>query len=531
MDRRTVLALLAAVTVLLVGQPVLADERLMIAVGNNIGGPEEAPLRFAEADARRVRDLFVSLGRVDRARGALLAGGDRNRLRAALAEAGRQAAELRRQGREVTFIFYYAGHGDGQSLHLGRTAVRREQLLQWIDALPASLRIVIFDACRDGSGQRRGVRRGGSFDVYVNEGAAARGTVVISSAAEGEAAQESDRLGGALFTHYLVSGLRGAADGDGDGRVTLSEAYAHAYRRTVRRTGAGTPAVQHPDFAFDVQGAGDLVLTVPSQSRASLVLPPGRDQRYLLYRLPSGAVVAEVGSSPAAPVRIAAPAGRLLIQRRSRGTYGVLEISLRNGQRREIAAEEFRAVPYEEVARRGGQFDLHPWTIGLGVAGQVVSLAGEAIWLLGPELSLSRRLGRLLLAAKGGLDFSRFQAVYHDVFEMALRAELLLGVWFQAGRATVQLRLGPRLVLPRQRIKHRRSAALERVGFSGEQVRWSTSLGGVLDGGVTLSLGRGASLAFWLRGFVGARELSDGESSSWRPVPGAGFAISFGWSP
>ena len=44
-----------------------------------------------------------------------------------------------------------------------------------------------------------------------------------------EAAQESDRICASYFTHYLVSGFRGAADLSGDGKVTLNEAYQFAF--------------------------------------------------------------------------------------------------------------------------------------------------------------------------------------------------------------------------------------------------------------------------------------------------------------
>jgi uncharacterized caspase-like protein len=47
--------------------------------------------------------------------------------------------------------------------------------------------------------------------------------ILIRSASDGEAAQESKELGGGSFTHYLLTGLRGAADFDH--RISLDEAY------------------------------------------------------------------------------------------------------------------------------------------------------------------------------------------------------------------------------------------------------------------------------------------------------------------
>jgi uncharacterized caspase-like protein len=57
----------------------------------------------------------------------------------------------------------------------------------------------------------------------------ASGEVVITSSSADELSQESDEVGGSYFTHYLLSGLRGAADTSGDGEVTLDEAYRYVY--------------------------------------------------------------------------------------------------------------------------------------------------------------------------------------------------------------------------------------------------------------------------------------------------------------
>lgn len=53
-------------------------------------------------------------------------------------------------------------------------------------------------------------------------------------------AHESDRLRSSFFSHHLITGLRGAADADGDERVALSEAYDYAYRQTLRSSGQTT---------------------------------------------------------------------------------------------------------------------------------------------------------------------------------------------------------------------------------------------------------------------------------------------------
>lgn len=68
-----------------------------------------------------------------------------------------------------------------------------------------------------------------------------------------EAAQESDRIGGSFFTHALVSGMRGAADASGDGKITLTEAYRFAFEETLQRTAQTQFGSQHP--AYEIRSA------------------------------------------------------------------------------------------------------------------------------------------------------------------------------------------------------------------------------------------------------------------------------------
>src|SRR5262249_55555462 len=63
------------------------EERLAVIAGANIGGPEDDPLRYAEADARRFRDVLVELGQIRPDRAILSIGGSPEQLLQALVEA------------------------------------------------------------------------------------------------------------------------------------------------------------------------------------------------------------------------------------------------------------------------------------------------------------------------------------------------------------------------------------------------------------------------------------------------------------
>jgi len=99
-----------------------------------------------------------------------------------------------------------------------------------------------------------------------------RGHAFLTSSAESEAAQESDRIQASYFTHYLVSGLRGAADMSGEGKVTLNEAYQFAFSETLGRTVETKGGAQHPSYDINLSGTGEVVMTDLRQTSATLVL-------------------------------------------------------------------------------------------------------------------------------------------------------------------------------------------------------------------------------------------------------------------
>src|SRR5216684_1201361 len=98
------------------------------------------------------------------------------------------------------------------------------------------------------------------FDIRLSERVAGEGAVFLTSSSASEDSQESDDIKGSFFTHALVSGLLGAADENGDGRVTLDEAYRYAYEATLRASSRAWAGVQHPTFEYEVRGMGDVVL-------------------------------------------------------------------------------------------------------------------------------------------------------------------------------------------------------------------------------------------------------------------------------
>jgi antitoxin component YwqK of YwqJK toxin-antitoxin module len=324
--------------------------RHAVVVGANDGGPTMEPLLYAERDAGRFVDVLTELGGFEASDVTLLRSPDRDELDSAL----RQHAELAQENPQDLFLFYYSGHADAVGLKLGQEQVPFSDLKQQIRDLPAEVSLGVLDACRSGEITRiKGFKVTAPFATEDN--LSAKGEAWLTATAADEQAQESDRLQGSFFTHYLLSGLRGAADArpgeTGDGVVSLVEAYDYAFNRTVAHTGGTDGGTQHPGYDFRLQGQGDLALTDVGRASARIVFPPALSGEITVLRLPEGVPVAEVAKPHGAELVVALPAGRYELKASGPEGYGVAQVGLHEGS--SLTVREFRQLPQELATAKG----------------------------------------------------------------------------------------------------------------------------------------------------------------------------------
>jgi Caspase domain len=283
-------------------------EGYAIVVGSNPGGPGQESLRYAEDDANRVADLLVELGsyaadRVDR-----LTHPTADELLAAIARARARIAPLAAAGKQTRFFFYYSGHARADALNLGRQELPLSQLRYQLLQLPATVSIVVLDACQSGAFSRvKGAGPAADFSFNSVERLNTEGLAVIASSSGNELSQESESLRSSFFTHHWLVGLRGAADRDADGRVTLSEAYQYAYNHTLATTAQTKVGEQHATLETSFKGKDDLWLTHPAAATARLRVPARLTGRVLVQRLPSWSVLAELDKVAGEAVVLALP--------------------------------------------------------------------------------------------------------------------------------------------------------------------------------------------------------------------------------
>ncbi|MDX2015893.1 MAG: caspase family protein [Myxococcaceae bacterium] len=355
--------------VVLVAGSARAEERFALVIGANTGWELDKPLKHAQSDAERMASVLVELGRFPKERVTVLLDPDVAAVRARLDALSTLAAMAK--GPTLVFV-YYSGHSDSRTLHLrGAPALELEELSQRLRDVQATVRVGVIDACQAGAilGTKGGTPVA-PFDVKVVDELTVRGLAVLTSSGADELSQETRALQGSVFTHHFVSGLRGAADADQNGQVTLSESYLYAHGRTEADT-AATLVPQKPAFRYELKGEGELVMSWPAEASAKLVLPKGPSSRVVVVDEAEKLVVAEGRSDEAREVTVALVPGRYVVKQVLPEALNVAPVTLGAGSRLSLASLSFTSTP-----RRGG------FVKGSEVVGTVVEHPRRAFWFV-----------------------------------------------------------------------------------------------------------------------------------------------------
>lgn len=154
-------------------------------------------------------------------------------------------------------VLYFSGHGVRDELgslylafkntlrtRLRATAIKSDYIRESMDQSRSKRQVVILDCCNSGAfpqgtkaeiGGRMGLAS--AFQGY--------GRFVLMASDATQFAWEGDKVIGetsnSLFTHFLVKGLEGDADSDGDGKITVDELYDYAFAQISKVTEKQTP--------------------------------------------------------------------------------------------------------------------------------------------------------------------------------------------------------------------------------------------------------------------------------------------------
>ncbi len=335
--------------------PALADpSRFAVVIGANRGAADEVQLHYAEQDAVRVGQVLVQLASVPEENLSLVQGAPAKHVLRVLQDVGARITRLRAdhpEARPLLFV-YFSGHSSAGGLHLGTSELAFVQLRSAVQTVGADLAIFVIDGCRSGGLTRsKGGTHAAPFTMTDEPAVQSKGTAVLASTAENEDAQESDRLGGGVFTTHFIAALRGAADTDGDKRVTLSEAYAYTYRQTLLTT-SRMRAQQHPTYQFQLDGGQDLTLSRIDQGAGLGMLRFAEPGRYvLLDQGQSESVVAEFQLDRGADLLV--PPGSYVIRQLGSRVVREGRIEVGEGATKDVSSTALSAIPYGSAVRRG----------------------------------------------------------------------------------------------------------------------------------------------------------------------------------
>ena len=463
-----------------VGTPTLAtDTRVAVVVGSNVGLAHEAPLEHAEEDAKRMHGLLTRIGAVRADRAALVVSPRPRDVVRAIDVATGKLQELSQKG-AATFIMYISAHADADALHLDGERLSLAALREQVERIPARLRLIIIDACRTPPvrAQIKGGRPGPPVAVKLDRDGAVEGTVIISATGTGAPAQEWADLRGGLFTHHLMTALRGVADFDQDGRVSLIEAYTYAYRQTGRRSVEGTAIRQRPSFDFDLRGHGQWIFTRPPGLGAVLVLGPGLDgDLWIADR--SGRLVAEVPKRKGDTVHVAVLPEQYRVVAPAGAFAWAADVTLTWGGQVTVDQKDLVRLPATRARLRGGgPIVARPWriTVGYGLS-SISPVSGVDVLHVG-ELGFERVWGGVwVLRGSVGATATTLQASNLDIQHRELRlrvgAAYEIPVWMVTAGFGVEVH--PRFIF--QQVNRDRAEEIERVFGATEPDRSGAHLG------------------------------------------------------
>jgi hypothetical protein len=360
--------------------PGAETRRFALIVAANNGGPDREILRYAHSDAASITKTLTMIGGMNKSDCTVLYDPDSRILKNTINSLSRSISQAKRGARKTEFIFYYSGHSDEEGLMLGREKIPYAGLRKDIFALPADVRIVILDSCSSGAfTQLKGGKHRPAF--MTDRAFDMKGNAVMTSSSRSEYSQESERIRGSFFTHYLITGLRGAADVNQDNRITLNEAYQYAFNNTLRHTENTAGGPQHPNYNIQMSGTGDVILTDISRSSGSLVMTDEMSGRVALYSSGS-TVAAEVYKPYGREMRLALPAGKYTAsyERDGRAYESAFEVT--EGEPVSMSEASFAASSSEMTALRGGKKEQNQKPENKTGRGETL-LDTENLWISG----------------------------------------------------------------------------------------------------------------------------------------------------
>lgn len=177
--------------------------------------------------------------------------------------AGHGAPETDPRGLERDGLAKYLIPSDADPDDLYSSALPMDELQTVFGRIEAERVVAFLDACYSGAaggrtfGSQR-TRSGSVDDLFLERLTRSKGRVIITASRPTELSVELSEFGHGIFTYYLIQGLKGAADLNRDGIVTLQELYGYVEQQvSVKSRSVG--GNQHPVMKGEMEGSLPLI--------------------------------------------------------------------------------------------------------------------------------------------------------------------------------------------------------------------------------------------------------------------------------
>jgi len=140
-------------------------------------------------------------------------------------------------------IFYYSGHGDRGVFLPYDVTTSGDNLLYYSEVkelfryAKCSTKLLIADACFSGSIKETKKNNPAFSKVNTSTSSTNHDNIniaVMISCSENETSLETPTLKQGVFTYYLIKGLKGNADSNYNGNITIKELFYYVYKNTTQ---------------------------------------------------------------------------------------------------------------------------------------------------------------------------------------------------------------------------------------------------------------------------------------------------------
>jgi uncharacterized caspase-like protein len=260
--------------------PAPPHERWAVVIGvGTYEHPSIPRLRYAVADAEAIYETLIgaagfrkehvllltdrterkpTLKNIKWALGTFLARSARKDDTVLIFFAGHGAPETDPRGLERDGLAKYLIPSDAEADDLYSSARPMDELQTVFGRIEAERVVAFLDACYSGaaggrtfSSQR--TRAGGVDDLFLERLTRSKGRAIITASRPAEVSIELPELGHGIFSYYLVDGLKGAADLNHDGIISLQELYDYLEQQVTAKS-RSVGGNQHPVMKGELEG-------------------------------------------------------------------------------------------------------------------------------------------------------------------------------------------------------------------------------------------------------------------------------------